>query len=111
MDIFEYRFGEDDKEKNVKHFNGIPCSLDSIRTDLDECSNKLNESEKRFKDSMLNTEPLQLICDNRKLHCHFKRPDNFLKRDANLRNKIYKIFDLENCRPSNIHVGGKDYLT
>lgn len=55
---------------------------------------------------MLSSDPLRLACDGKEIRCHFERPEAFLKRDANLRNKIYRIVDRANCRSSNVIVGG-----
>lgn len=54
-DIFEYKYGEDKKEKMIKHTDSIPCELESIRHNLDDCENRLKESEMRFKDVMISS--------------------------------------------------------
>lgn len=77
---------------------------------MDDCEKRLRHSGKRFKDVMLPSEPIKLACDGKEIRCHFERPEAFLKRDSNLRNKIYRIVDRANCRSSNIIVGGKYQL-
>ena len=86
----------------IQHQDHIPCYLDSIKHNLDDAEERLRASEKRFMDIKISSEPLILKSGDKQLHCTFERPEHFLKRDADLRQKIYKVFEIDNCRPSNI---------
>lgn len=52
---------------------------------------RLKESEKRFFDTMIGADPLKLTSDGKEVHCHFERPEQFLKGDH--KDKIYTIID------------------
>jgi len=95
----------------IAHDDHIPCYLDSIQHNLDDAEERLKTSEKRYKDNKTGSEPLILRSGERQLHCTFERPEQFLKRDAELRNKIYKVFELDNCKPSNIYIKGTNSIT
>lgn len=51
---------------------------------------------------MIGAGPLKLVSDGKEVHCHFERPEQFLRREGDQKNKIYRIINEENCRPSNI---------
>lgn len=34
LDIFEYRYGEDDREIKIQHEDSIHCEVESVRTNL-----------------------------------------------------------------------------
>ena len=104
--IFSYTYGQDNKEIKINHNDTIECSLESIRPSLVDCEAKLKRSEKRFKDVSMETEPILLACGEKELHCTFERPEVFLKPEASLSNKIYRILDASNCSPNNVIVGG-----
>lgn len=69
--IFDYRYGEDDKEIKIKHNDPLSSSLGSIRPSLEDCESKLKYSEKRFKDVNFSSDPVKLICDGKTVNCHF----------------------------------------
>lgn len=56
---------------------------------------------------MIGAGPLKLVSDGKEVHCHFERPEQFLRREGDQKNKIYRIINEENCRPSNILMAGK----
>lgn len=48
--IFQYRYGEDNKELKIQHNDRLISDLDEIMPSLNDCENQLRHSTKRFKD-------------------------------------------------------------